>query len=33
VGPELRKAGLTFEQVDAHAPISAAARRAAAGKN
>jgi len=31
IAPLLRKAGLTFEQVDAHAPISAAARRAAAG--
>ena len=30
VAPQLRKAGIAFEQVDAHAPISAAARRAAA---
>jgi len=30
VGPELKKAKLSFERVDARAPISAAARRAAA---
>lgn len=30
VAPQLRKAGIPFEQVDAHAPISGAARRAAA---
>jgi zinc protease len=30
IAPQLRKAGLSFEQVDAHAPISAAARKAAA---
>lgn len=31
IAPQLQKAGLSFEQVDAHAPISAAARKAAAG--
>ena len=30
VAPQLKKAGIPFEQVDAHAPISAAARKAAA---
>jgi len=30
VAPQLRKAGIPFEQVDSHAPISAAARKAAA---
>jgi zinc protease len=31
VAPQLRKAGIAFEQVDSHAPISAAARHAAHG--